>query len=108
MAVTMDVLPQLISDKLPLILPTVAGLLAVVILQTLLARDPLASIPEIGKELGSDEKRRQAFLAKGKDLYRDGYQKVLLHRQKREQERAGGRPTMLTNECSSKMASFGS
>ena len=71
-------LSQLLGDKLPLVLPTLAVLLLAYLLpKLLLQRDPLAHIPDVGKELGDDEKRRQAYLFSATNLYREGYQKVI-------------------------------
>jgi hypothetical protein len=71
---------QAISDaigaKLPLILPTLATLFAVLLLQNFLTRKPLANIPVVGQALGNDEKRRQAYLSNAAGLYLEGYQKV--------------------------------
>lgn len=36
----------------------------------------LAAIPVIGSEIGSEEKRRQAYLMGARKLYNDGYKKV--------------------------------
>jgi hypothetical protein len=69
-------LATLIRDKLPLVVSTVAAILLAIGLQALLARNPLSDIPQIGQELGSDEKRRQAYLQGAKNLYNDGYRKV--------------------------------
>jgi hypothetical protein len=66
----------LVGDKLSLVLPTIAILLAALITRALFAKDPLSHIPQVGRELGSNEKRRQAFLANARALYRDGYLKV--------------------------------
>jgi hypothetical protein len=65
-----------ISARLPLILPTLAALLAVVLLQNVLSRRPLANIPVVGQDLGGDEKRRQAYLVRAADMYVEGYKKV--------------------------------
>lgn len=71
---------QAISDaigaKLPLILPTLAALFAVLLLQNVLTRKPLANVPVVGHALGGDEKQRQAYLLNAASLYREGYQKV--------------------------------
>ncbi|KAL2185733.1 cytochrome P450 [Thermothelomyces heterothallicus CBS 203.75] len=64
-----------IGARLSLILPTLAALVAVVLLQHVLSRGPLANIPLAGQELGGDEKRRQAYLSKAGDLYLEGYRK---------------------------------
>lgn len=69
-------LVNLLSDKVSVVLPTAAVLLAVLIGRVLFAADPLPHIPELGREMGNNEKRRQAFLANAKALYRDGYQQV--------------------------------
>ncbi|KAK0639491.1 cytochrome P450 [Cercophora newfieldiana] len=68
-------LVDLFSNKLSVVLPTIAVLLGALFVRALFAADPLSHIPEVGRELGSNEKRRQAFLANAKALYRDGYQK---------------------------------
>ncbi|KAK3385238.1 cytochrome P450 [Podospora didyma] len=64
---------KLASEKLPLVLSTVGAFLVVVILQYLLKGNPIAKIPIVGQHLGSDEKRRQAFLMRARDLYVEGY-----------------------------------
>ncbi|KAK3290825.1 cytochrome P450 [Chaetomium fimeti] len=64
-----------VSARLPLILPTLAALLAIVLFQNVLSRKPLANIPVAGQHLGGDEKRRQAYLTKAADLYAEGYKK---------------------------------
>ena len=69
-------LSDAIGAKLPLILPTLAALLAVLLLQNVLTHKPLANIPVAGRALGSDEKRRQAYLSNAAGLYLEGYQKV--------------------------------
>jgi hypothetical protein len=68
---------QGISDKLPLILPTVTALLVVVLLQALLnfKQQPLAQIPVVGQELGGDHEKRKQYLARASELYNEGYQK---------------------------------
>ncbi len=67
---------EAVGAKLPVILPTLAALLAVLLLQYVFGRDPLANVPVVGQELGGDEKRRQAYLARAADLYLEGYEKV--------------------------------
>ncbi|KAL2161084.1 hypothetical protein VTH06DRAFT_8797 [Thermothelomyces fergusii] len=64
-----------VGGRLSLILPTLAALVAVWLLQHALSRGPLANIPLVGQELGGDEKRRQAYLARAGDLYLEGYRK---------------------------------
>ncbi|GAB1316846.1 hypothetical protein MFIFM68171_07056 [Madurella fahalii] len=66
---------QNIGGKLPLVLPTVTALLVIFLIQTLSKRQALANIPVAGQELGGDEKRRQAYLFKARELYLDGYRK---------------------------------
>ncbi|KAK1753823.1 putative cytochrome P450 E-class, group IV [Echria macrotheca] len=66
---------HLVQDKLPLVLSTAAVFVAVILFQTFLAKNPLDAIPEVGTELGSNEKRRQAFLFNSRALYTEGYQK---------------------------------
>ena len=63
-------------DKWPLILPYLAVVAAVILGQAYLKRDPLAHLPEIGKELGTPDQRRMAFMMGAQKLYRDGYNKV--------------------------------
>lgn len=75
MALT-EVISQAIGTKLPLVLSTVAVLAAVFLFQIFVNTDSLANIPVAGEELGSDEKRRQVFLFKAKDVYLEGYKKV--------------------------------
>ncbi len=67
---------EAVSARLPLLLPTLAALLAVLLLRNVLGRNPLANIPVAGQDLGGDEKRRQAYLLKAADLYLEGYKKV--------------------------------
>lgn len=69
-------LSRLLGDRLPLVVPTLAVLLLAYLLPRLFKNDPLAHIPDIGKELGDDEKRRQAYLYGANNLYREGYRKV--------------------------------
>jgi len=66
---------NLFSDKLSLVLPTLAVLLVALAARVFFVADPLSRIPHVGRELGSNEKRRQAFLGNAKAMYRDGYQK---------------------------------
>ncbi|KAK0610723.1 cytochrome P450 [Bombardia bombarda] len=75
MMANMQFLTALVADKLPLIIPTITAFFAVILLQYVLRRDPLSAIPVIAQELGSDEKRRQAYMSRGKQLYSDGYRK---------------------------------
>lgn len=66
-----------VGGRLSLILPTVVALTAVVLLQHyVLRRGSLANLPLVGQELGGDEKRRQLYLTKSRDLYLEGYKKV--------------------------------
>ncbi|KAK3985449.1 putative cytochrome P450 E-class, group IV [Cladorrhinum sp. PSN332] len=74
MALT-DAITRVLDTKLPLLLPTVAVLVAVFLAQALLKGNPLSTIPVVGEELGSDEKRRQEFLQKANQVYLDGYRK---------------------------------
>lgn len=71
-----DAVLDAIGDRLLFILPTVVTLAAVVLLQHILSQGSLADIPIVGQELDSDEKRRQVYLAKARDLYLEGYKKV--------------------------------
>ncbi|KAK3899167.1 hypothetical protein C8A05DRAFT_46703 [Staphylotrichum tortipilum] len=74
MATTEAILDAL-AARLPLVLPTVAVLVAVLLLQNVFRPAPLANVPVAGRDLGGDEKRRQAYLFKAADLYREGYTK---------------------------------
>lgn len=67
---------ELVGARLPLILPTVAVILAVVLFQNVFRANPLRSIPVAGEELGGDEKRRQEYLRNATAMYVDGYKKV--------------------------------
>jgi hypothetical protein len=66
----------LLNDKLSLVLPIVVVLLVALLSRRAFSSDPLSHIPEVGRELGSDKKRRQAFLSNARGLYQDGYEKV--------------------------------
>ncbi|KAK4445433.1 putative cytochrome P450 E-class, group IV [Podospora aff. communis PSN243] len=66
---------SLFEDKMSLVLPTIAILVAALILRPYFTANPLSHIAQVGEELGSNEKRRQAFLAGAKALYREGYHK---------------------------------
>lgn len=74
--VQLDTISDAIGARLPLILPTLAALVAVVLLQNVVNKKSIGQIPLVGQELGGDEKRRQAYLLKAADLYREGYNKV--------------------------------
>lgn len=67
---------QAVVDKWPLIVSYLAVVAAVLVGQAYLKRDPLAHLPEIGKELGTQDERRMAFMMGAQKLYRDGYNKV--------------------------------
>ncbi len=85
---------ELLGAKLPLILPSVAVILAVLLFQNVLGGKPLASIPVVGHELGGDEKRRQAYLLNASGMYLDGYKKVgCAHKSQNSASTAHGRYT---------------
>lgn len=65
-----------LGDRLPLVLPTLAAVLAVLVLQYVSAQKPLAKVPLAGEGLGGDEKRRQAYLFNAPGIYLEGYKKV--------------------------------
>ena len=69
-------IPQVISDKLPLIVSSTIVFLAVCVFKYLVTPDPLATIPVIRQELDSDDKRREEYRFKAKEIYADGYSKV--------------------------------
>ncbi|KAK4141456.1 uncharacterized protein C8A04DRAFT_39069 [Dichotomopilus funicola] len=66
---------EAIGARLPLIVPTLAILAVVLVLQHVTSRSPLAHIPVVGQELGGDEKRRVAYLTRALELYGEGYKK---------------------------------
>ncbi|KAK4184221.1 putative cytochrome P450 E-class, group IV [Podospora australis] len=72
--ITADIV-QTLGNKLPLLLPTIAVLLAVFLGQRLLQQNPLANVPVALEDLAGDEKRRQAYITHAKDVYLDGYKK---------------------------------
>ena len=67
---------QAVVDKWPLILSYLSVVAAVLVGQAYMKRDPLAHLPEIGKELGTRDERRVAFMMGAQKLYREGYNKV--------------------------------
>ncbi|KAI1389674.1 cytochrome P450 [Hypoxylon trugodes] len=71
---TISVVMAIVANEWPILL---AGLLITLSLTQahLLRSSPIAKVPVIGSELGSDEKRRQAYLRNARQLYLDGYQK---------------------------------
>lgn len=71
-----ETLLQTLAAKLPLLLSTAGLLVAVFLAQVLLKGNPLANLPVALDDLPSDEKRRQAFLTRAKDVYATGYKKV--------------------------------
>ncbi|KAK0663501.1 putative cytochrome P450 E-class, group IV [Cercophora samala] len=70
-----ETLLQTLAAKLPLLLSTAGLLLAVFLAQVLLKENPLANLPVALDDLPSDEKRRQAYLTRAKDVYTSGYKK---------------------------------
>ena len=76
MAAATQTIPQVIFDKVPLIVSSTVVFLAVYVLKYLLTPDPLATIPVIRQELESDKKRREEYTSKAKEIYTDGYNKV--------------------------------
>ncbi|KAK0736574.1 cytochrome P450 [Apiosordaria backusii] len=72
---TTETLLQTLAAKLPLVLSTAGVLLAVFLAQVLLKGSPLANLPVALDDLPSDEKRRQAYLTRAKEVYSSGYKK---------------------------------
>ena len=71
----MQILTFLITAKL--ILPCIiVGFVALGLGIPLLHRNSLSNIPFVGEELGSDEKRRAAYMSNGHEMYIEGLQKV--------------------------------
>ncbi|KAJ4286358.1 hypothetical protein N0V88_008064 [Collariella sp. IMI 366227] len=68
---------EALAGTLPLILTTLAALLAVVLLQNFVSKSALKGIPVIGEGLGNDEKKRQVYLERAVDIYLEGYKKVV-------------------------------
>lgn len=66
------------SALLPLVLPSIAAILAFAVFQRFFAPNPLSNLPIVGEEYHGYEKKRQAYLTKAKDLYLGGYTKVCL------------------------------
>ncbi len=71
--------PQLldiVSGRAPILAAAAAVCLIAYILPRIIAAIRLSAIPVVGRELGGEEKRRQAYLAGARKLYNDGYKKV--------------------------------
>lgn len=54
----------------------ITGFVALGLVIQLLYKNPLSDIPFVGEELGSDEKRRAAYISNGHEMYIDGLQRV--------------------------------
>ncbi|KAF4982776.1 hypothetical protein FZEAL_1677 [Fusarium zealandicum] len=63
------------TNRWPILLATLAICFAVFLYPLLITAFRLWSIPTVGDELGSAEKRRKAYLASARKLYNDGYRK---------------------------------
>lgn len=74
MAVT-ETFIQFFVGKWPVILTSVLACLVAVGLRYVLQTNPISDVPLVGKEIGSEEKRRQVYLAGAKKLYVSGYHK---------------------------------
>lgn len=77
--ITTQTIPQVVFDKMPLIVSSTIVFLAVYVLKYLLTPDPLANIPVIRVELNGDKSRRDAYKFQARAIYVDGYKKVILH-----------------------------
>lgn len=66
-------------ERMPLIATTVIVSLLAWLVQRFLSRASLSHIPLAGAMLGDAEKRRKAYLAGAKNIYKEGYQKVRPH-----------------------------
>lgn len=69
---------QRLVDKWPVVLVAVIALVAAGVVPHVLNALQISKIPIIGSELGSLDKRRQAYISSARKLYNDGYHKVRL------------------------------
>jgi hypothetical protein len=76
----MPILTSLATEKW-ILACVIAGFVALGRGIQLLYRNPLSGIPFVGEELGSDEKRRAAYISNGHEMYIDGMQRVGLRLQ---------------------------
>ncbi|KAJ4417900.1 hypothetical protein N0V85_001640 [Neurospora sp. IMI 360204] len=72
---TLTQLAHSASALLPLVLPSIAAIIAFALFQRFFAPNPLSNLPIVGEEYHGYEKKRQAYLTKAKDLYVEGYTK---------------------------------
>lgn len=70
---------ELVTGRLPVIVVAVLVCAAAYLLPRVANLVRLYNIPVVGKELGGEEKRRNAYLAGARKLYNDGYKKVDIH-----------------------------
>ncbi|PSR80516.1 cytochrome P450 [Coniella lustricola] len=66
---------ELITGRLPVIAAAILVCAAAYLLPRLANLVRLYNIPVVGKEIGGEEKRRNAYLAGARKLYNDGYKK---------------------------------
>jgi hypothetical protein len=69
-------LMEALTERIPLVATTILVSLLVLFVQRILVNNPLSGIPHAGEKLGSVEKRRQAYLAGSKSIYKEGYAKA--------------------------------
>lgn len=67
---------EVITARWPLFAATGATLVGVTVARHLYRWSVLRSIPMLGEELGSSDKRRAHFTKEAKQMYEDGYNKV--------------------------------
>lgn len=68
-------LTTILLDRSPVLSTALIVCVAVFLVPKLLTSSQIWRIPVIGEELGSEEKRRQAYLAGARRMYTDGYRK---------------------------------
>jgi hypothetical protein len=69
-------LSELLAAQWPYVLTTVLAFAAAWLLQAVLKRDPLSSLPMVGSEIGNADKRRAAFFQGARNIYLEGYRKA--------------------------------
>lgn len=67
---------EVLTARWPLFAATGATLVGVTVVRHLYRWSVLNSIPMLGEELGSSDKRRAAYTTGAKKMYEDGYNKV--------------------------------
>lgn len=70
------VLLESLEARWPIIASAALAGLVAILLPRVLVTIRMWQIPMVGSELGSHEKRRQAYLAGARKVYNEGYKKV--------------------------------